>query len=450
MAGGNWRSTLASALAEGIATVNKPALRKFASLGSRGVASISDQAATAAVSFAVSVFVGRHIGVDALGIYATTNALVMLIRALQNSVVLEPMAVFGSRRLENYGRYFAFLVGLQGLTIGFFSLLFAAGAVIAYFAHYLEREGLLIVLASCLYVNFLCFQMFLRRQFYIDHRQYMATIQSVSFLLLVIAGLAALWQVDGVGVGDVYNLLTACSVVVCLVQGGRFWSRMHKPSRAEVRRHARDHWSFGKWILLGVPVGILSYQGFFPFVGFAVSHEAAGLLKAAEALISPFTQVVIGMQLMLVPMTARKVDTMPLAAQKRLAARISLAFLAVSLAYSAAVYLTRDYTIVLLFGEKMRDAVPILAVLSLFPLFRGMPMAAGVILTSRKQANLRFLSQLVSTVLTLLVGIPLVVYGGVIGAAAGLVASQIFYAASIWACLFWLWRKDGQRATVPA
>lgn len=430
--------------------VNRPALRKFASLGSRGVASIGDQAAAAAVSFAVSVYVGRHIGVDALGIYAITNAFVLLIRAVQNSVVLEPMAVFGPRKAENYGRYFAFLVRLEVLTILFFSLLFAAGSAVAFAFGQLNSEALFIILASCLYVNFLCFQLFLRRQFYVDHRQYMATIQSVSFLILVMAGLAVFWRLEGLGVAQVYILLTVCSVIVCLVQGGRFWTRMERPPAAEAREYARDHWAFGKWILLAVPFGMISYQGFFPFVGLAVSQEAAGLLKAAEALISPFVQVVLGMQLMLVPMTSRTVDTMPLAAQKRLAIRISLAFLGVALAYSAAVYFTREYTIVLLFGENLKDAVPVLAILSLFPLFRGFPMAAAVILTSRKQANLRFVTQLVSTVLTVVICFPMVLLWGVLGAAAGMVLSQAIYAVTMWGCLLWLWRRDRQLAPVAA
>jgi O-antigen/teichoic acid export membrane protein len=303
--------------------VNTLALRRFASLGSRGMASIGDQAAAAAAGFVVSVYIGRRIGVDALGVYAISNALVLLVRALQSAVVLEPMAVLGPRKAGEYDSYFGFLVGLQVLTVLLFSLIFAGVSAFAHVYDYLDTQAFFVMLASCLYVNFLCFQLFLRRQFYVDHCQYMAALQSVSFLALVIAGLAAFWQVEGLTVVDVYTLLTICSVAVCLVQGGRFWSRVGRPSAAEVRQHVHDHWAFGKWILLAVPFGILSYQGFFPFVGFAVSEEAAGLLKAAEALVAPFVQVVIGMQLMLVPMTSRNVDSMPLAEQKKLAVNIS-------------------------------------------------------------------------------------------------------------------------------
>lgn len=420
-------------------------------MSSRGMASIADQAAAAAINFAVSIFIGRHLGVDALGLFAITNVFVLLVRALQNSIVLEPMAVFGPRRsAEEYPRYFGFLAGLEGVSVLIFSILFAAGSAAAYALDLIARDLFHVMLASCVYVNFLSFQFFLRRQFYVDHRQYFASIQSMSYLLLVIAGLGALWRVEGLSVVDIYTLLSACSLLVCVVQGGRFWSTMAKTTPTEMWSYWRDHWSFGKWILLSVPFGILTYQGFFAIVGFFISHEAAGLLKAAEVFIAPFAQIVIGMQLMLVPMASRNADNMSVPAQKRLAFRTGAAFIAVSAAYSALVYFGGQFFLVLLFGEKMREAVPLLWILAFIPLFRGLPMAAGVILTSRKQANLRFFSQSSSTLLTLIVCVPLIYYGGLTGAAIGMVVSQALYAATNWGCLFWLWRQDRLRVAATA
>lgn len=430
--------------------VKKPKLTKLASFGGRAMASVSDQAAAAAVSFAVSIFVGRHIGVDALGIYAITNVFILLFRAFQNCLVLEPMSVFGPRQSGNYKEYFGFLVGLEIVCVLFASIILAVGATVAQLLGFIQHDLFLAMLASCVYLNFLCFQFFLRRQFYVDHRQYLATIQSFSFLLLIVAGLAALWQVEGLDVVDVYTLLTACSVVVCVVQGGRFWTQMAKPPAAGVRRYSHDHWSYGKWLLLAAPFAILTYQGFFAIVGFMISHEAAGLLKAAEVFIAPFTQIVIGLQLMLVPMASRNVDTMSLAAQKRHAIRIGLVFIAGALVYSGILYVIREYAIIRLFGEHMRDAIPILAILALLPIFRGLPMGAGVILASRKQANLRFISQASSTIISMIISIPLIYYGGVTGAAIGMVVSQAVYAATNWACLLWLWRRDHRLAVAAA
>lgn len=430
--------------------VKMPKLKNAMSMGGRALASISDQAAAAGVSFAVSIFVGRHIGVDALGIYAITNVFVLLFRAVQNCLVLEPMSVLGPRLSGSYKEYFGFLVGLEILCVLLASFVLALGVTVAHALDFIETDLFFAMLASCVYLNLVCFQYFLRRQFYVDHRQYLATIQSFSFLVLVGVGLFSIWRVEGLTVVDVYILLCACSVLVCVVQGGRFWSQMGKPTASNARAYARDHWSYGKWILLAVPFSILTYQGYFAIVGFAISHEAAGLLKAAEVFIGPFTQIVIGLQLMLVPMASREVDKMSLAAQKRFAMRMGLMFLSGSLVYSAVVFFAREYFVILFFGEHMRDAIPILAILALLPLFRGLPMGAGVILSSRKQSNLRFVSQASSTILSLIVAVPLIYYGGVTGAATGMVLSQAVFAATNWACVLWLWRRDRRASTAIA
>jgi hypothetical protein len=73
-------------------------LARVASLGGRGAASIADQASSAAIGFLCSVFIGRYLGAEALGLYAITTVCVLLVSASQASIVLEPMSVFVSVR----------------------------------------------------------------------------------------------------------------------------------------------------------------------------------------------------------------------------------------------------------------------------------------------------------------------------------------------------------------
>src|SRR5512133_3419122 len=70
----------------------------LALLVKRGAASIADQAAFGAVTFIVSLCIGRALGAEGLGTYATTNALFLVIYSTYDSVLLEPMSVFGPRR----------------------------------------------------------------------------------------------------------------------------------------------------------------------------------------------------------------------------------------------------------------------------------------------------------------------------------------------------------------
>ncbi|MDZ3837733.1 MAG: lipopolysaccharide biosynthesis protein [Rhodospirillales bacterium] len=417
--------------------------RRLANLGARGMASIADQGATAAISFLASVFIGRKLGAEPLGIYAITNVFVTLIRSLQNSIVLEPMSVYGPRRTKaEHESYFSFLLGLENAWIGGLMLLMMALSALVWAAGRIETDVLYAFWAGAVFAFLSCFQYFLRRQFYIEFRQYLAMVQSLSFLLLVAAGFAVMSRSDGWTLVDVYVLLCVCSIVVCVVQGGRFWHRLTRVGRADIRRYAREHWSYGKWVLLTVPIGLVTYQGYFFFVGSLVSAEAAGHLKAAETLIAPFSQVAMGLSLMIIPMVSRNVDQMPLAEQRAQALRLSIPLFGLATVYAAAVYFGGEYALRALFGERIEDAVDIVKIMAFVPLFLAAPMPASVFLSALQRANMRFYSQSMAATCAMLVGVPLVILYDIRGAALGLLLTQMVFTAGQWSCLFWVWRRQ--------
>src|SRR5512132_1517325 len=88
------------AIENAISAAGRPRLKLalLALLVKRGVASIADQASFGAITFIVSLFIGRVLGAEGLGTYATTNVLFLLIYSTYDSVLLEPMSVFGPRR----------------------------------------------------------------------------------------------------------------------------------------------------------------------------------------------------------------------------------------------------------------------------------------------------------------------------------------------------------------
>lgn len=415
---------------------------RLASLGGRGAASIADQASTAAIGFLCSVFIGRYLGAEALGLYAITSVCVMFVAALQAAIILEPMSVFGAKKpAQEMPRYYGFLLGFQGSTVGVFTLLLAGGALLANAAGIIERPLLMALAAAAVYANFLCFQYFLRRQFYIEHQQYLATIQSVAFLLLVSAGFLGLWWLGGASVVRVYVVLSLCSLAVCVVQSGVLAKKVRRPGRSVAKGYAGDHWSFGRWVLLGVPLGFMNYYGYFFIVGSLLSTQDAGHLKAVDVMVAPFNQIAIGLSLMLLPMTARNIDRMSLSAQRRLALRMALPLLTLAVAYAAAVFFAGDYALQLLFPGTMAEALPIVGVMAFLPIFQALPLPAGIILSALQRPYLRFISYGVAVFGALAVSVPLILSQGLIGAAAGMLVSQVLFAIGQWLCLAWLWRR---------
>lgn len=258
-----------------------------------------------------------------------------------------------------------------------------------------------------------------------------------------------MWWLSDLSVVDVYVMLSISSIGVCIVQGGRFWQRAARPTRAEINRYGDNHWTYGRWVLLGVPLSILTYQGYFFIVGSLISAEAAGHLKAVDTLVAPFAQVAIGLTLMLVPMTSRGIDGMSLAAQQAHALRMALPLVGLSVLYGGAVYFGGEHALRALFGQGIEDAIPLVQIMAFVPLFRAVPLPAGVVLSALQRANLRFFSQALAAAGTFCVSIPLVLAFGLIGAAWGMLLSLFLYALSQWGCLLWLWRRMARQQTAP-
>ncbi len=424
------------------------ALGRLVAIGARSGASIADQGATAAVSFLASIFIGRQLGAEALGIYAITNIFVTLIRALQDCLVLEPMAVYGPRRApaETSG-YLRFLIGLEALWVGAMCLLVVLGSALAWATGHIGERMLVGLLTSSAFAFAYCFLYFSRRQFYVDLRPYHAMAQSLTFLALVAAGFAVMTQVGGATIADVYVMLTAFSVLVCLSQVRRItFRRNSRPSpRGATRRYFREHWSFGKWLLLAVPMGIATYQGYFFIVGALVSAEAAGLLKGAETLVAPFFQIVMGLGLMLIPMAAREIDQMSQARQWAYVLRLSVPMIVLSVIYGGAIYLGGEFAIGLLFGAQIEGAYALIEIMALVPFFIAVALPPSIMLSALRQANLRFFTQCLAVAGTLCIGVPLVVAYGLLGAAYGLLITEILHAVGQWGCLIWWWRRTATK-----
>lgn len=417
-------------------------LARLASLGGRGAASIADQASSAAIGFLCSVFIGRYLGAEALGLYAITSVCVLFVSALQAAILLEPMSVFGAKKsAREMPGYYGFLLGFECSTVGVFTLLLAVGTLLASAAGFVGLPLLWAVVAAAVYANFLCFQYFLRRQFYIEHQQYLATVQSVAYLALVTLGFVGLWWLGGSTVVRVYLVLSLCSLIVCVVQCNVLAKKVRRPERSAVKAYARDHWSFGRWVLLGVPLGFMNYYGYFFIVGSLLGTEAAGHLKAVDVLVAPFNQIAIGLSLMLLPMTARNIDRMSLPAQRRLALRMALPLLGLAAAYATTVFLAGRHALQLLFPGTMAEALPIIGIMAFLPIFQALPMPAGIILSALQRPYLRFISYGFAVFAALVLSVPLILSQGLIGAAAGMLVSQIMFAVGQWLCLFWLWRR---------
>lgn len=420
-------------------TARPPAWKRIANMGGRSMASIADQGASAAINFLCSVFVGRLIGAEGLGIFAMTSVLVMTLRSLQGGAVLEPMSVFGSRRsAEERGGYLGFVVMLQLLWIGGISALLGLGSFVLWQMGTIDLVHTRTVVASLIFANVITFQYMMRRQFYVDHQPYSACVQSLAYVVVSVGGLWLYKQVGEVTIVGMYLVLCVSSFIVCGVQAIRLGRQVRLPDANEKRRFSHDHWTYGRWILLAMPATIAYYQGYFLLCGSLLSTQETGYLKAVDSLVAPFTQVAIGLSLMFVPMIAKRIDDMSMAARVAYTRKLFLGMLGISSLYAAVAFFFGPTIVLWTFGEKLAAAGPVLQKMALIPLFIGMGQPASIMLTVHQRSDLRFYAVMVAAIVTFVVGVPLILNFGLAGATWGMCVSQGVLSAGIWVALLWL------------
>ena len=418
-------------------------LRGATRFGGRAAASIGDQASTAATSFATSLFVGRVLGPEILGIYAMTDVVVRLLRALSLSALLEPMSIYAPRRAgDELGAYLCFLVVAELVLVGGLTMLLALGSVVWEAMGDINTTALWALVAALFYCNVILMQSLIRRQFYIENQPLKALIQSLGNLALVILGFAGFWYFGGANLVSIYIMLSVAGAVVCTVQAFRLFHRFRRPSTAQRRAFIRETWGYARWNVVSNAIAQVSISGVILLAGVMLPIEAAGYLKVNETLIAPFLQIVVGLNLLMLPMVSKRIDQMTHAHRRRDLGRFTIATLVVAIPYSAVMVLFGDWMVRVGFGADLMPATSLLLIYASIPIFDALNNPPTIFLSAEGRSDLKIIPNCIRAVLTLAAGIPLIWSFDVTGAAWARALSAFAGTAASWACIFWLWRRQ--------
>ena len=427
--------------------VARSRLRGATRFGGRAAASIGDQASTAGTSFLTSMFIGRVLGPEMLGIYAMTDVIVRLLRALSLSALLEPMSIYAPRRSgAELGAYLCFLVVAELVLVGSVTLVLTLGSLVWEALGDIDATALSAIIAALFYCNVILMQSLIRRQFYIENQPAKALVQSIANLVLVIAGFAGFWYFGGASLVTIYIMLSVTGAVVCMIQAFRLFHRLKRPTRAQRRAFTRETWAYARWNVVSNAIAQVSVSGVIVLAGAMLPIEAAGYLKVAETIIAPFLQIVVGLNLLMLPMVSKRIDTMTMARKRRDIIRFSIATLVVAVPYSAVMLLFGAWMVRAGFGANLMPAAPLLVVYAAIPIFDALNNPPTIFLSAEGRSDLKLIPNSLRALLTLAVGVPLIWGFDVTGAAWARAITALAGTAASWACILWLWRKQRPRS----
>jgi O-antigen/teichoic acid export membrane protein len=387
-----------------------------------------DQVIVSATGFLTLVLLGRHSTPDQLGLYALASSVVVLIRSVQDSIVLAPYTVYCHRQersdLASYAgstlvqQLFICALALAGL--GFLASGLLLGTRVVEMAPVFWV--LLVVLPAVLMREF-------ARQMAFAHLE--TATASILDLTVGVIQVGALLLLAGLGrlsaASAYWSIGVACGLAAAAWTLAR---RAQFSIRPELfGDHLRRNWSFGKWVLAGQFVGS-SMSFVMPWLLALYQGTAAtGLLAASGSVVGVSNMLLLGVSNVLSPRAA-KAYVVGGAKELRHVLRQAGLLLGGTLGvFAAALWLFGDPLARFLYGGRYAGAGPVIGVLAMNALAASFGVVAGNGLWALGRPSANFKADIIGVGVALGAALYLVPSQGALGVALALLAGAATGAA---------------------
>ena len=384
----------------------------------RGLLGILDQAIVSGTRFLVTVLLGRVCGADELGRYALGTTVLILIAAVQESLITLPYTAFCHRRDESERRRYAGNVLKQFAVLSAIAALFQLLLATVYL---LTDSPNGIVGVMCALVGVL--PLFLLHEFCrrigFAHRDVASVVvfdsafASVTGLLLILAslygvlsGLTTLLLV-GMAYGTVGGVWLYKSI-----RNYDFWDR-------QLLDDIFRHWSFGKWILAAESSMVVrSYLGAW-VLALYISEAATGIYTACMMVVVLANPLLIGVSNVLAPDVAHGFASGGIRAARRIVWKTTMGMAMLATAFFLLMTLCGEYLITLVYGTGFSGASACIAILvwGVFVEAVGTPASNG--LWAIERTRLCFIGNLLGMIAAVVLTVMLAPAMGIVGAASG-------------------------------
>jgi len=400
----------------------------------KGGFALVDQGFVSGSNFLVGIFLARWMPADQYGAYAVGFAVYLLAVMLYQSLLLEPMLVFGSSKYANCVRgYLRSLLSLHWLIALTMSLPLMGWAVFSYSQQ--RSSGLAAALAGAAVAMPVVLLFWLaRRVFYIRNSPAVSAAGAVLYCLVTLGSLVLARK---------YHLISPLSGLLVMGIGGAVASaalliylRIYLPrggGRPALSDTWRQHWGYGGWALASAAMIWIPSNVFYPLVTAFCGAAQTGEYKALMNFTLPFFQVCAALSSLALPYAARRHSWHGVAKAGILSRRIALLFTGGAIFYWCIVLLLRDTAFHFLYSGRYTDMGRFLWVIAIGSIFWSAFLGPATTLRAMESPALVLVAATAAGVVTLAIGIPATKYAGIAGAVWAWTAAEIVaFGAAEW------------------
>ena len=281
-------------------SVNLPVIWKW---GRRVGFSILDQGLFSGANFILSILLARWLSPEEFGAYAVAFSGFLLGFGLFNSVILDPLMVFGSSKpLTTVNDYLKKMLTLQGLLN---SLIFLGLVIIGIFSKGIFKTAFI---GMSVFTPLVLTIWFLRSKFYVSSQAGKALVLSIVYSGFLLGSVTIL------GVNDQLNLINAfiCQIlagIFAVILGILLSPEINNKTKQDVintREFLNETWNYSKWIMATTVADGIAFSLFPPILSSLIGLEVAGAFKAVQNLVNPAQQYFVAVYLLFMPILSKK------------------------------------------------------------------------------------------------------------------------------------------------
>jgi O-antigen/teichoic acid export membrane protein len=393
---------------------------------------VIDQVVLSAANFLTGVIIARSSTKEVFGLYVLGFSIILLAINLQHSLISIPYTVHSSRL---QGRDLAEYTGSTLVHQGLASALVICLLCIAWFVAQTTGSGPRglgpVILTLIVVICFIMFREFIRGIWFAR--------MLVGTALLVDSGTAVM-QVGGILALAYLGLLSANAAfwavgLPCLLVAAGTLILRRGSFRIVSQRIRADFfigWSFGKWVVASGLLWTASMSVYPWLLAFFHGPASTGVWGACSAVVALASPALGGLQNYLVPKSATLYARQGADALRTFVVRANSAVLGILLVFWLVLVVMGERLVVLMYGKEYTGTGTLIAVLGLSLVAGAVNLTFSRVLFAVERADLDFKVNVVTLVVLLTAGIPLVHAWGATGAATGLLISSGFAAAARW------------------
>jgi O-antigen/teichoic acid export membrane protein len=384
----------------------------------RGGFAVLDQGLISGSNFLAGILLARWLVPEQYGAYAVAFSVFVLLSLVYQSLVLEPMAVFGGSSYRDCLRgYLGSLLWIH-LTISLtIVVIFGVSAFVAK-----EMGSVLAGALAGVTITSPCVLLFwmARRSFYLELSASKAAMGALVYSVLSSSGLFLLYHYRLLSPFSAFALMGMAALGTAVYNLVRLRKMLGPSATAPtVGESWRRHWVYGRWALASCVANWIPAYIYYPLLSSFGSMAHSGQLRALMNFTLPVEQIKAALALLFLPYLARVQARSGRSSVGQLSMRLTFVALGVAGAYWAVILIFQHSLFHYLYSGRYSEVAHLLPAVAFGSIIWSACFGPANALRAMESPASVFVAYALATFLSLIIGIPASRAFGVSGAVWG-------------------------------